>query len=157
MFVCMCELFSIKDFSGTTAPRILKCATNVWYDLLYCVRENQRFFNYTPGIQSICMPKGYIVFICTVHPFIYLSFPPSVIPYINTCYNQVLLQSFLIKYVSAATFQKLFIFCMGVPWRVLFHSMSMNSWVMPRGRARGQNLGPLNKVVYFSLFIQTTS
>ena len=31
----------VKDFSGTTAPRILKFGTNVGYDLLNCVRENQ--------------------------------------------------------------------------------------------------------------------
>ena len=31
----------VKDFSGTTAPRILKFGTNVGYDLLLCVRENQ--------------------------------------------------------------------------------------------------------------------
>ena len=31
----------VKDFSGTTAPRILKFGTNVGYDLLRCVRENQ--------------------------------------------------------------------------------------------------------------------
>ena len=30
-----------KNFSGTTAPRILKFGTNVGYDLLYCVKENQ--------------------------------------------------------------------------------------------------------------------
>ena len=30
-----------KDFSGTTAPRILKFGTNVGYDVLYCVKENQ--------------------------------------------------------------------------------------------------------------------
>ena len=30
-----------KDFSGTTAPRILKFGTNVGYDLLYYVKENQ--------------------------------------------------------------------------------------------------------------------
>ena len=30
----------VKDFSGTTAPRILKFGTNVGYDLLYCVKEN---------------------------------------------------------------------------------------------------------------------
>ena len=29
----------VKDFSGTTAPRILKFGTNVGYDLLYCVKE----------------------------------------------------------------------------------------------------------------------
>ena len=31
----------VKNSSGTTAPRILKFGTNVGYDLLYCVRENQ--------------------------------------------------------------------------------------------------------------------
>ena len=31
----------VKDFSGTTAPRILKFGTNIGYDLLHCVRENQ--------------------------------------------------------------------------------------------------------------------
>ena len=31
----------VKDFSGTTAPRILKFSINVAYDLLYCVKENQ--------------------------------------------------------------------------------------------------------------------
>ena len=33
----------------------------------------------------------------------------------------------------------------------------METLVIPRGRARGQNLGCLNKVVYCSLIIQTTS
>ena len=31
----------VKDTSGTTLPRILKFGTNVGYDVLYCVRENQ--------------------------------------------------------------------------------------------------------------------
>ena len=31
----------VKDFSGTTAPRILKSGTNVGYDLLHFLRENQ--------------------------------------------------------------------------------------------------------------------
>ena len=44
-------------------------------------------------------------------------------------------------YNSAATDQKLFIFDMGVPGRVLFRSTSKDPWVMPQGRARGQNLG----------------
>ena len=35
-------------------------------------------------------------------------------------------------YNSAATDQKLFIFGMGVPGRVLFHSTSMDPWVIPR-------------------------
>ena len=60
-------------------------------------------------------------------------------------------------YKSVATDQKLFIFGMGVPGRVLFHSVSIDPWVMPQGGARGQNLGHPNKVVYCSLFLQTTS
>ena len=31
----------VKDFSRTTAPRILKYGTTIGYDLLYCARENQ--------------------------------------------------------------------------------------------------------------------
>ena len=31
----------VKDFSGTTVSRILKFGTNIGYDLLYCVQENQ--------------------------------------------------------------------------------------------------------------------
>ena len=42
MFVCWCvNFFCVKGFSGTIAPRILKFGTNVEYDLLYCVKENQ--------------------------------------------------------------------------------------------------------------------
>ena len=52
-FLFPCLLFSIyhsnlihreicvEDFSGITAPRILKFDTNVGYDCLHCVRENQ--------------------------------------------------------------------------------------------------------------------
>ena len=43
-------------------------------------------------------------------------------------------------YNSAAADQKLFIFGMGVPGWVLFHSTSMDPWVMPQGRARDQSL-----------------
>ena len=46
LFVCFCFFFfflffSLKDFSGTIPPRILKFSTNIEYDLLDCVRENQ--------------------------------------------------------------------------------------------------------------------
>ena len=47
----------VKDFSGTTEPRTLKFGTNVGYNLLYCVRENQP-------------PPLIIPFIC---PFFFLS------------------------------------------------------------------------------------
>ena len=56
-----------KDFSETTAPRSLKFGTNIGYDLLYCVRENQYPHAYTPGIQSI---RVYIVFIFSVTMFV---------------------------------------------------------------------------------------
>ena len=42
MCVCVCvNFFSVKDFSGTTVPRILKFGTNIGYDKLYCVLKNQ--------------------------------------------------------------------------------------------------------------------
>ena len=131
--------------------------------VVFCSLFIQTTSYYTQGIQS--MLKGYIVFIHSVSPFIYLfirlsilpsvhpSICPDVIPSVNPFYNQVLLQSFF-YYNSAATDQNLFIFGMG---RVLFYSTSINSWVMPQGWARGQNLGHPNKVVYCSMFIQTTS
>ena len=31
----------LSDFSGTTSSRILKFATNIGYDQLYCIKENQ--------------------------------------------------------------------------------------------------------------------
>ena len=45
MLVCVytfffCFFFFVKDFSATTAPRILTFSTNIEYDL-YCVRDNQ--------------------------------------------------------------------------------------------------------------------
>ena len=76
---------------------------------------------------------------------------------VNLFHNQVLLQSFLITYICAATDQKLFIFGMGVPGRVLFHSTSMDPWVMPQGGARGKNLGHPNKVVYLSKAVLTST
>ena len=108
-------------------------------------------YYYTPGIRS--MPKGYIVFVRSISLFVCPSIRPSRCDF----YNQVLLRSFLITYNSAATDQKLFIFGMGVPGRVLFHSTCMNHWVVPQGRTRGQSLGHLIKVVFCSLFVQTTS
>ena len=45
LFICLFLFFSykifIKDFSATTATKILKFNTNIGYDLLYWVRENQ--------------------------------------------------------------------------------------------------------------------
>ena len=107
------------------------------------------------------MLKGYIGFIHSVSPSVrpstLLSVHLGVILAVHPFYNQVLLRSFFITYNSAATDQKLFIFGMGVPGRVLFLSTSMDPWVLTQGGARGQNLGHPNEVVYCSLFIQTTS
>ena len=59
MCVCVCVnfFFFVKDFSGTTAPRILNFGTKVGYDLLYCIKENKP-------------PPPIIPFIC---PFFSLS------------------------------------------------------------------------------------
>ena len=43
----------VKDFSGTTVPRILKFGTNVGYDLLYCVKESQLVAAYHSFYLSI--------------------------------------------------------------------------------------------------------
>ena len=43
----------VKDFSGTTMPRILKLGTNVGYDLLYRVKENQHAAAYHSPYLSI--------------------------------------------------------------------------------------------------------
>ena len=45
--------FFVKDFAGTTAPRILKLCTNIGYDLTYCVRENQHPYAYHSLYSSI--------------------------------------------------------------------------------------------------------
>ena len=45
----------VKDVSGTTAPRILKCGTNVGYVLLYCVKENQHAAAYHSLYLSILL------------------------------------------------------------------------------------------------------
>ena len=39
------EIF-VKDFSGTTLPRILKFGTNIRYERLYCVSKNQPHMAY---------------------------------------------------------------------------------------------------------------
>ena len=43
----------VKDFSGTTVPRILKLGTNVGYDFLYRVKENQHVAAYHSPYLSI--------------------------------------------------------------------------------------------------------
>ena len=130
----------------------LKKNTEVVWLLLY-----PRHMKYASMLHML---KGYIVFVCSVSPFVcpsvHLSVGLGVCPSVKPFYNQVLLRSFFITYNSAATDQKLFIFGMGVPGRVLFHSTSMDPWIMPQGRARGQNLGHSNKVVHCSLFIYWT-
>ena len=123
-------------------------------------KGNFFYYTYTPGIRS--MSKGEIVFVGFVRLFVRPSFRPSVLPsarpwfrpltYITKFYFEV----YLITYNSAATDQKLFIFGMGVLGGFSFFSASTNPWVTPWGRAKGQNLGHPNKVVYCSLFIQTT-
>ena len=43
----------VKDFSGTSVPRILKFGTNAGYDLLYCLKESQRAAAYRSLYLSI--------------------------------------------------------------------------------------------------------
>ena len=52
--VCVCvNIFFVKDFSGTTVPRILKFGTIIEYDKLYCVRKNQPHLAYQSLYLSI--------------------------------------------------------------------------------------------------------
>ena len=56
--VCLCvcvHFFFVKDFSGTTVPRILKFGTIIGYDIpeLYCVRKNQPHMAYQHLYLSI--------------------------------------------------------------------------------------------------------
>ena len=62
MFVCvfMCKLLFLTGFSGTTEPRILKFGTNVGYNLLYCVRENQSSPAYHSHYLSIIISSSQI-------------------------------------------------------------------------------------------------
>ena len=54
MSVCVCvNLFFVKNFSGTTVPRILKFGTNIEYDKLYCVIKNQPHMAYQSLYLSI--------------------------------------------------------------------------------------------------------
>ena len=58
MYVCVCvcvcvNFFFVKDFSGTTVPRILKFGTNIGYDKLYCVLKNQPHMAYQSLYLSI--------------------------------------------------------------------------------------------------------
>ena len=50
MFIVIHREICVKDFSGTTVPRILKFDTNVGYDL-YCVKENWHAAAY----HSLCL------------------------------------------------------------------------------------------------------
>ena len=43
----------VKDFSGTTVPRILKFRTNVGYHLLYCVKEKQHAAYHSPYLSIL--------------------------------------------------------------------------------------------------------
>ena len=50
----MClNFFFVKDFSGTTVPRILKFGTIMGYDKLYCVLKNQPHMAYLSLYMSI--------------------------------------------------------------------------------------------------------
>ena len=52
------EIF-VKDFSGTTGPRILKFGTNIKYDRLYCVLKNQPYMAYQSLYLSIFLSNNF--------------------------------------------------------------------------------------------------
>ena len=43
----------VKDFAGTSCPRIMKFGTNIMYDRLYCVLKNQPHMAYQSLYLSI--------------------------------------------------------------------------------------------------------
>ena len=53
IFLSFKFFFFVKDFSGTTVPRILKSGTNIGYDKLYCVIKNQPHMAYQSLYLSI--------------------------------------------------------------------------------------------------------
>ena len=55
-----------KDFSGTTAPRILKFGKNVGYDVLYCVKENRHPPAYKSLYLSIFLSLQLIIFLLQI-------------------------------------------------------------------------------------------
>ena len=68
MRVCVCvslcvNFFFVKDFSGTTVPRILKFATNIGYDKLYCVLKNQPHMAYQSLYSSIFLSFQIVFFV----------------------------------------------------------------------------------------------
>ena len=56
----MCvNFFFVKDFSGTTVPRILKFGTIIGYDKLYCVSKNQPHMSYQSLYLSIFLSNKF--------------------------------------------------------------------------------------------------
>ena len=75
------EIF-VKDFSGTTRPRILKFGTNIRYDRLYCVSKNQPHMAYQSLYLSIFLWfKQYFISIQEYEQHIYI--------YIHTGYIRI--------------------------------------------------------------------
>ena len=60
-----------KDFSGTTAPKILKFGTNVEYDLLYCVKKNR------PAAAYHCLICQFFFLSKQIFSYKFLSFYES--------------------------------------------------------------------------------
>ena len=86
-------------------------------------------------------PKGYIIFVHSVSPFVCPSVLPS-IPF----YNQVLLRGFLITYICSY-WSKTFHNWHGVAWKGSLPFYIYGPPSHAQGGARGQNLGHPNKVV----------
>ena len=98
-------LYTLSAIAGSKVIDDNITLTLDWFQSLVIPRHTK----YAEGVYSIRRFR----------PSVCPSFRPSV----NT---QVLFRSYLITYISAATYQKLFIFGLGVPGRVFFHSTSMD-------------------------------
>ena len=66
--------------------------------------------------------------------------------------SKCLVEVSLSEYISLTTHQKAFIFEPWVPERVSFYAMSLAPGFMPRGGAKGQNLGHC-KNRFFALYL----
>ena len=65
--MCVCTLFFVEDFSGTTVPRILEFGTNIGYDKLYCVLKNQAHLAYQSLNLSVFLSFQIWYTGCTVY------------------------------------------------------------------------------------------
>ena len=71
----------VKVFSGTTVPRVLKFGTNVGYELLYHVKENQH--------TALIIPL--------IYPFFFISMQIFCYKFLSFCESQSLQRTSMLK------------------------------------------------------------